>query len=82
MRDSVFIICLKTDIKVMVDGTQTPDEEARTLLMAASFLRKAVWITTLYSGLMGHFPMLAKNNLFQIVHIISTINSLQDPKHR
>lgn len=42
IRDRVFIICSKTARKVISDATQTPDEEAHTLLMAASILRKAV----------------------------------------
>ena len=41
IRDRVFIICSKTARKVISDATETPDEEACTLLMAASILRKA-----------------------------------------
>eukprot|EP00745_Piridium_sociabile_P034702 TRINITY_DN5991_c0_g1_i12.p2 TRINITY_DN5991_c0_g1~~TRINITY_DN5991_c0_g1_i12.p2 ORF type:complete len:424 (-),score=75.51 TRINITY_DN5991_c0_g1_i12:2994-4265(-) len=42
IRDRVFIICSKAARKIISNATQTPDEEARTLLMAASILRKAV----------------------------------------
>lgn len=42
IRDRVFIICSKTARKVISSAIQTPDEESRTLLMAASILRKAV----------------------------------------
>ena len=41
IRFRVFIICSKTAKKVISDATQTPDEEARTLLMVASILCKA-----------------------------------------
>lgn len=42
IRDRVFIICSKTARKIITEATQTPDEEVRTLLMAASILRKSV----------------------------------------
>jgi len=42
IRDRVFIICSTTARKIISAAAQTPDEEAHTLLMAASILRKAV----------------------------------------
>jgi len=42
IRNRVFIVCSETARKIISDATQTPDGEARTLLMAASILRKAV----------------------------------------
>lgn len=39
--DQVFIVCSKTARKIISDATQAPDEEAHTLLMVASVLRKA-----------------------------------------
>ena len=42
IRDRVFIVCSKTARKIISDASQTPDEETRTLLLAASILRKAV----------------------------------------
>jgi len=67
IRDRVFIVYSKTARKIISDATQTPDEEAHTLLMAASILRKAVWIMALRSSLMVHFPIIVKNHLFQNV---------------
>jgi len=42
IRNRVFIVCSETARKIISDATQTPDEETRTLLMAASILRKPV----------------------------------------
>lgn len=42
VRDRVFIMCSTTARKIISDSSQTPDEEAHTLLMAASILRNAV----------------------------------------
>ena len=42
--DRVFIICSKAARKVISDATQSPDEKARTLLMAPSILRNAVLV--------------------------------------
>ena len=43
IRNRVFIVCSKTAKKIISDATQTPDEEARILVMEASILRKAVF---------------------------------------
>ena len=43
IRNRVFIVCSKTARKMISDATQTPDQEARTLVMATSILRKAVF---------------------------------------
>ena len=40
--DRVFIFCSKTARKIISVASQTPEEEAYTLLMAASILRKAI----------------------------------------
>lgn len=42
VRDKVYFVCSATARKIISDVTQTPDEEARTLLLAASILRKDV----------------------------------------
>ena len=65
IRDRVFIMCSKTARKIISDTSQTPDEEAHTLLMAASILRKAVFsIMKLHLNLMAHFPVVVKRRLF------------------
>lgn len=56
IRDRVFIVCSKTARRIISDATQTPDEEARTLLMAASILRKAVFDHDTTFKFDGSFP--------------------------
>ena len=43
VRDRVFIVCSKVARQIISSASKTPDEEARTLLSAASILREAVF---------------------------------------
>ena len=67
IRDRVFILCSKTARKVISDATETPDEEARTLLMAALIHCKVVLEHDTAFQSDGTFPMVVKNHLFHNV---------------
>jgi len=56
IRGLVFIVCSKIARKIISDATQTPDDEAHTLLMTASILRKAVLDLDTAFKFGGSFP--------------------------
>ena len=55
-KSLVFLICSKVSRKITSEAAMNPDEEARTLLMAASVLRKAVKHFPGNYQFEGHFP--------------------------
>ena len=56
IQNRVFIVCSKTTKKIISDATQTPHEEARTLLMAASILRRTAFDHYSAFSFDGSFP--------------------------
>ncbi len=56
IRNRVFLVCSEEARKIISSASQTPEEELRTLLMAASILRKAVLGHDTVFNFMGLFP--------------------------
>ncbi len=56
IRNQVFLVCSETTRKIISSASQTPEKEARTLLMAASILRKAVLGHDTAFNFKGLFP--------------------------
>ena len=56
IRNRVFLLCSETARKIISSASQTPEEELRTLLVAASILRKAVLDHDTAFNFKGSFP--------------------------
>ena len=56
IRNRVFLVCSETARKIISCASQTPEEESRTLLLAASILRKAVLGHDTAFNFKGLFP--------------------------